>query len=582
MSTRRRRHPGVQCNGLFLAVFTRILTLEPDRCTPAALPLHCNICRARLEVRRLRSCTALGLVLASALALASSLSAGAASPRGDALNSLVVAVSNDPASLDPARNAAEPIGSEMIVNIFDTLVAWTAPGFTQLEGRLASSWQMAPDARSLAIQLRSGVRFHDGTLLDAQAVKFSIERTRAQNPYMQASFGAIAGIEVSGPLSLTISLKQPMPMFLSLLAQPQAAIVSPAAVRKWGARFGEHPVGTGPFVFRSYKADTSVVLERNTGYFRGPSKLQRVIYRVIPDASTRRLELKYGGVDVGQQAGQLASIPADDIASFNKDGKVRVLQVPSQIIRQLEFNNSKTDSPVHDVRVRQAMAYAVDYDGLVKGVLGGLAQRVYGPLPSSSWAFDPSMKQRAFHYDPVRARQLLAAAGHRPGSLKLTLYTYQGSIWSNVATFLQANFADVGIAVTVQQTEFPQFRALQTSGQFDIALDGRQPWYNDPDAHVTIGYLSSLADTAMTFRMPPDAALDSLILRAQGSSAPGERQQLYHQLQRQLLERVPAVYLFSNDIIVFVRSNVHGIVVNGAPPLNEYWSVYKDAAVKVH
>lgn len=512
------------------------------------------------------------------MTLGLSLPAAAASPRSDPRESLVVAVSNDPASLDPARNAAEPIGSEMIVNIFDTLVAWTAPGFTELEGRLASSWQMAPDARSLTLKLRSGVRFHDGTLLDAQAVKFSIERTRALNPYMQASFGAIASITVIDPLTLTIALRQPMPMFLSLLAQPQAAIVSPAAVRKWGARFGDHPVGTGPFTFRSYKADTSVVLERNPAYFRGPSRLQRVIYRVIPDASTRRLELKYGGVDVGQQAGQLASIPADDIASFNKDGNVRVLQAPSQIIRQLEFNNSAADSPVRDLRVRQAMAYAVDYEGLVKGVLGGLAQRVYGPLPSSSWAFDPAMKQRAFHYDPARARRLLAAAGHQPGSLKLTLHTYQGSIWASVATFLQANFAEVGISVTVQQNEFPQFRTLQTAGRFDIALDGRQPWYNDPDAHVTIGYLSTLAETAMTFRMPHDAALDGLILRAQGSSVPDERKALYYRLQQQLAERVPAIYLFSNDIIVFIRSNVKGIVVNSAPPLNEYWSVYKDDA----
>ena len=506
------------------------------------------------------------------------LAGSASAKRSDEQNSLVVAVSNDPASIDPARNTAEPIGSEMIINIFDTLVAWTAPDSTHLEGRLATGWQLAPDGKSLTLQLRQGVRFQDGTPFDAAAVKFSIERTRDLNPYMQASFGVIAAIVVQNPLQLTITLKQPMPMFLSLLAQPQAAIVSPSAVKRWGSHFGDHPVGTGPFRFRSYTPDTSVVLERNPDYFRGPSKLQRVIYRVIPDASTRRLELKYGGIDIGQQAGQLASIPADDIASFNKDGKVRVLQVPSQIIRQIEFNNKDTKSPVHDLRVRQAMAYAVDYDGMINGVFSGLAERVYGPLPTSNWAFDPAMKQKAFSYNPAKARALLAAAGYQPGQLKFTLYTYQGSIWSSVATFLQANFADVGIDVTVQQTEFPQFRALQTAGQFDIALDGRQPWYNDPDAHITIGYLSTLADSAMTFRMPHDAALDHLILQAQTTVDEARRKQLYYTLQDQLAARVPAIYLFSNKIIVFIRSNVKGIVVNSAPPLNEYWSVYKEAA----
>jgi peptide/nickel transport system substrate-binding protein len=520
---------------------------------------------------------ALTVLVAAAVAIATPGIALAKS--SDQQNSLVVAVSNDPASIDPARNTAEPIGSEMIINIFDTLVAWTAPDFTHLEGRLASAWQMAPDGKSLTLQLRPGVRFQDGTPFDAAAVKFSIERTRDLNPYMEASFGVIDRIDVAGPLQLKITLKQPMPMFLSLLAQPQAAIVSPTAVKKWGAKFGSHPVGTGPFKFRSYTPDTSVILERNPDYFRGPSKLQRVIYRVIPDASTRRLELKYGGIDIGQQAGQLASIPADDIASFKKDGKVRVLQVPSQIIRQIEFNNKDVNSPVHDLRVRQAMAYAVDYDGMINGVFSGLAERVYGPLPTSNWAFNPAMKEKAFTYNPAKARQLLAAAGYKPGQLKFTLYTYQGSIWSSVATFLQANFADVGIAVTVQQTEFPQFRALQTTGKFDIAFDGRQPWYNDPDAHVTIGYLSTLADTAMTFRMPKDDALDKLIVQAQTTVDEVQRKQLYFTLQEQLAARVPAVYLFSNKIIVFIRSNVKGIVVNSAPPLNEYWSVYKDASV---
>lgn len=493
-------------------------------------------------------------------------------------NSLVVAIAADPASLDPGRNTAEPIGSEIILNVFDTLVAWAAPGFDRLEGRLAQSWRFSADGTALTLVLRPGVRFHDGTALDAQAVKFSLERTRTLNPYMQASLGAIDAIDVTGPLTLAIRLKQPTPVFLALLAQPQAAIVSPAAVVRRGKDFASHPVGTGAFRFRSYSPDTRVVLERNPDYFRGPAKLLRLIYRVIPDASTRRLELKYGGIDVSQQNGQLSSIPTEDIASFGKDGRVDVLERPSQIIRQLEFNNSRTDSPVHDLRVRQAMAHAVDYESLVDGVFGSLAERVYGPLPSSSWAFSPAMRRLAFQYDPARARRLLAEAGYRPGQLKLTLHTYQGSVWATVATFLQANFADVGIDITVRQSEFAQFRALQMAGQFDIALDGRQPWYNDPDAHITIGYLSSLANTAMTMRMPPDAALDAAILEAQASTDPQRRRVLYAGLQQTLAARVPAVYLFSNKIIVFKRRDVQGLLVNSAPPLTEYWSVYKAAA----
>src|SRR5690606_20281967 len=145
--------------------------------------------------------------------------------------------------------------------------------------------------------------------------------------------------------------------------------------------------------------------------------------------------------------------------------------------------------------------------------------------------------------------------------LELTLYTFQGTSWRDIGTFLQANLADVGINITVEQMEFPPLRDLHTSGQFDIALDGRQPWYNDPDAHITIGYLSELAETAMTFRMSPDPELDQLILDAQVATDLETRKQLYFEIQERLMEKVPGVYLFNPKIIIYQRANVEGLVV---------------------
>ncbi|WP_426954425.1 ABC transporter substrate-binding protein [Muricoccus radiodurans] len=508
----------------------------------------------------------------SALALLPRM-AGAQSGRG--AGTLVVAVPSDPAGLEPGSNRAEPIGSEIILNVFDTLVAWKAPEFRELEGRLASAWTVSPDGRDFTFTLRPNVQFHDGTALDAAAVKFSIERTKASNSYMQASFGPIREVSVTGPLALRISLSEPMPVFLSLLAQPQAAIVSPAGVGRHGEAFRVNPVGTGPFRFRAYTPDTNVVLEANPGYFRGAPKLQRIIYRIIPDASTRRLELERGGVDLIQQAGQLAAIPTEDVRAFRANRDVDVIEVPSQIIRQLEFNNRKTEGPIADIRVRRAITHAIDYDGLVNGVLGGTADRVYGPLPSNSWGFDEGMRDAAPRHDPETAKRLLAEAGHAPGSLRFQIPTFQGASWGAVATFLQANLAAVGIGAEVRQMEFPALRALHVAGNFDMLLDGRQPWYNDPDAHITIGYLSSLAETAMTFRMPVDAPLDRAILSAQTTVDFDARRGQYRALQREIAARVPAAYLFSNKLIVFKRKTVQGLVINSAPPLNEYWGVSK-------
>ena len=255
---------------------------------------------------------------------------------------------------------------------------------------------------------------------------------------------------------------------------------------------------------------------------------------------------------------------------------IKIIEMPSQIIRQLEFNNSKPDSPVADPKVREAIAHAIDYDGLLSGVFDGTAERVYGPLTSNSWAFDPKVKDLSPKYDPELSKKLLAEAGYKPGDLNLKLYSFQGSLWGDVATFVQANLAAVGVNVEIAQTEFPSYRALHVAGDWDIALDGRQPWYNDPDAHITIGYLSSLRDTAMTFRMPENQSLDALILKAQQDPDMDARKELYYEIQDDLVKEVPAAYLFSPKLIVFTRANVDGLVINSAPPLTEYWSVSKE------
>lgn len=516
-----------------------------------------------------RSCTC--LVIALALLMLGGCRQAAEDAQQAKAGTLVLAVPSDPVGLDPAINKAEPVGSEIIINLFDTLTAWTAPGFQQLEGRLASDWQQSANAQVFTFNLRPGVKFQNGAVLDALAVKRSLERARDLNPFLAASFKPITSIAVTGPLSLRIELSEPMPMFAALLAQPQAAIVDVASLNP-----GRQPVGSGAFSLQRYTPDTSVILQRNPDYFRGPARMERLVYRIIPDASTRRLELRYGSVDISPQLSQLSTLAVDDIQSFAQDHHVKVEQARSQIVRQLEFNNDKPDSPVHDLRVRQAMALAVDYDGLVNGILGGTVERVYGPLPSASWAFDPEMPNLAPRRDLARARQLLAEAGYRPGQLKLTLYAFQGALWRDVATYLQANFADAGIEVRVEQSEFSLLRVRHLAGDFDIALDGRQPWYNDPDAHITVGYLSSLARSAMSFRMPPDAALDGLIIKARSESDQPQRRADYQRLQRVLMARVPAVYLFSNHLILYRRSEVRGLSMNSAPPLNEYWSVYKE------
>jgi peptide/nickel transport system substrate-binding protein len=495
-------------------------------------------------------------------------------PRDDD-RTLSIAIPNDPAGIEPGSNLAEVIGSEIILNIFDTLVAWSSDAQPRLEPRLATGWNVSPDGLSWRFTLRPFVRFHDDTPLDAGAVRHALERGIAMNSYFRATMAPLRAITTPDAATVLFRLDRPVLYFPALLAQPQAAIVSPAAERARGADFARAPIGTGPFRFLAQEPDVSLTLGANPAYFRGRPWLDRLVYQVIAAPSTRRMMLEQGEIDLCHQAGQLAALSVEDVNALRRNPALRVIETPSQILRQLEFNNRLTTGPTSDLRVRQAIAHAVDAGGLATRILGGTVDRAYGPLPTANWAFDPAQQARAPAHDPARAQALLAQAGYAPGQIALDLITFTGTLWTTVATFLQANLAEVGIRVAIEQMEFPALRARHTQGRFALALDGRSPWFNDPDAHLSIGYLSSLATSAMTFRMPPDAALDGLILDAQSAPSPDRRRALYARLQAELSARVPAVYLFSNKVIAFASARVQNLRVGSTPPLTQYWQVRK-------
>ncbi len=516
--------------------------------------------------------------MASSLAASVSQQARADAPTRD--RTLVIAIGSDPAGIEPATNRAEPVGSEIILNLFDTLVTCPSDDSVNVEPRLAQSWNVSPDGLCYSFVLRKDVAFHDHTDVDAEAVRFSIERTRRLNSYAQASFAKIAYIRVTGKWTIDFFLSSPVPFFLSLLGQPQAAIVSPQAVAKKGADFSILPVGSGAFQIKQYTPEIGLTLSCNPDYFRGRPALDTLVYRVIANASTRHMELERGEVDLCQQNAQISTLPMADIQAFRQNPDIAITEKSSQILRQLEFNNRKTQGIISDIRIRKAIVHAIDYEGLINSLLAHTVERAYGPLPTSNWAFDPELQAISPHYDPDRALALLAEADWSTRRERLSIITFEGSFWATVATFLQANLHAVGIDVTIEQMEFPSLRARHVAGLFDLALDGREPWYSDPDAHITLGYSSSLADTAMTFRMPPNRELDALIARAQTETQLPTRKILYQEIQTRLLTACPAAYLFTNRIIIFHRRTVKGLVVRSTPPLAEYWGVSKEQSLR--
>ena len=337
----------------------------------------------------------------------------------------------------------------------------------KLEPALALSWKtVKPD--TWEFKLRQGVTFHDGTPFNAEAVKFSIERQimpehpfnkLGKYPFANYFFGNVKAVEVVDPQTVEFILKEPRASFLAVLSAGAASIVSPTAVKKLGADYALTPVGTGPFKYVSWDRGQRVVLEKNPSYWKGPVKLERVVYRPIVEDQARLTELLTGTLDV------IVGVPPDFVAQLENHQKLSLLKQVGAHVWYLGINNQK--KPFQDKRVRQAMNYAVNKEAIVRDVLKGTGSVSLGPVLPKTWGAEPTLK--AFPYDPERARKLLAEAGY-PNGFSTSLWTPESGsgMQSPVAmsTVIQSNLKAVGITAAIQTMEWGAFLAkLRTQEQ---------------------------------------------------------------------------------------------------------------------
>jgi peptide/nickel transport system substrate-binding protein len=326
---------------------------------------------------------------------------------------LVVATWDEPISLDPANTAAA--GLNPIRLVFDTLVV-QGGDFTSHPG-VAESWTAAPDGRAYTFRLKKNVRFHDGTPLDARAVKFSLDRTTSPQAKANVTI-SLAGIyqatEVVDDLTARVVLTQPYAAFLDGLSEGYFAIVSPTAVARFGRDFDRNPVGSGAYAFQEWVSKSHVTLKRNPDYawgpalfkHQGPPYLDRVTFRLVPDSSTRLATLETGEVHVAEE------IPPEDVERLKKDPRLKVLSraIPGTCA-QLMLNTTRP--PLDDVRVRQALEYAVNQEELSRVLFRGALTPARVPLAPGTLGYDERLLG-LYRTDTAQARALLEAAGWKP------------------------------------------------------------------------------------------------------------------------------------------------------------------------
>lgn len=507
------------------------------------------------------------LVLVCALALLAGSCQSAAAPSTSGRGgTLVFAKGKDANRLDPA-DVDDGESTTVTENIFEGLLRFK-PESTEVEPCLATSWTLSPDGLTYTFHLRKGVRFQDGTPFDAQAVKFSFDRQRhplsGQNMEFWKDFfeGTVGPIEVVDPDTVRIHLLKPDATFLTKLAIFSMAIVSPAAVRRWGVDFARHPVGTGPFRFVEWVPDEKIVLAPNPYYWGPRPHLDRVIFDPVPDNSVRLLELQVGSIDGEAGVSAMDGLDPDDLPRVRRDPQLRLMTQPGLNVGYLALNTTRP--PLDDVRVRRAIALAIDKLALVRAFFadGQLGQVAVNPIPPILWSYDKAI--RDYPFDPARARDLLAAAGYPHG---FTL-----SLWAmpvprpympdglKVAQAIQNDLGRVGIRARIVTYDWATYLDKLGKGQAQAALIGWIGDFGDPDDFLYTFFDSANAriGSASNYSFYKNPQVDALLGHARSDPDHARRVADYIKIQEIVHRDEPIVPLFYAKQVVVLRRGVEG------------------------
>jgi peptide/nickel transport system substrate-binding protein len=478
---------------------------------------------------------------------------------------LVVAQASDVVTLDPVL-ATDSESIEVSELIFEGLVGWKV-GTTDIEPRLATSWTVSDNGLVWTFQLRPNVAFHDGTAFDAAAVVFSFERLldpahphslgKAGN-YWHEMLSVVSKVVATGPLTVQIHVDHKYAPLLGNLAM--YPIVSPSAVRKWGAKFPEHPVGTGPFSFDSWTKGARVVCERFPGYWGPRPGLEQIVFQVVADARQRLINLESGSVDLA-----MAILP-DEQPFVELHPDLVLHHTPGNDISYLAFNTQQP--PFDDVRVRRAINYAVNKEPIVKLGYQGRAIAADTPLPPTMWGYHtPTMR---YQYDPELAKSLLAAAeadGAFDSKRVYTLYVMSTPRPyipqpDRIGRLIQASLEQVGVHTELTQLPYLEHRAAIQAGKHDMCVFGWVGDTGDPDNFLYVLFASKQANTekgAQNVALYQDADVDRMLLEAQAVSSEAQRAPIYAAIQDKIASDAPWVPLAHSELVVAGRVEIENV-----------------------
>ncbi|KXH80726.1 ABC transporter substrate-binding protein [Sporosarcina sp. HYO08] len=481
---------------------------------------------------------------------------------------LVFARGGDSSSLDFA-STSDGESSRVTKQIFESLLDFDKDSFNVVPG-LAHDWDVSEDGLSYKFYLEEGVTFHDGTDFNAEAVKVNFERWSDPDhqyafkedgyayPLYGTMFGGYKGdedhvikeINVVGDHEIEFVLTQPLGSFLQNMGMHYFAITSPKALEDFGAKINENPVGTGPFKFVSWSKDDSIVLEKNENYRKeGLPKLDKVVYKVVPDNAARLIALRSGEIDI------MDDVNPDDAAGVEADNALNLYTRGENNVGFLGFNTAK--EPLNNKLVRQAINHSIEREKIADALYAGYATPAVNPLPPGYMGYNDEVE--GYKFDADKAKELLAEAGY-PDGFEIDLWVMPVSRPympdpEKAAEIIQDNLSKIGVKVKIVREEWAPYLEKTSKGDQELYLLGWSGSNGDPDYFLSsLTHGESVGGENRTFY--DNAELNELLDAAKLSVDQEERARLYKEAQEIISEDSPMVTLVHSKPLVATRSAV--------------------------
>jgi peptide/nickel transport system substrate-binding protein len=492
----------------------------------------------------------------------------------------------EPTALSTVATTAVPTALAS-TKIFESLLEYEGPSLEPKPG-LAESWTVSKDHLTYTFKLRHGVKWHDGQPFTSADVKFSVEKIILPlHSRGKVQFGNVSGIDIPDPFTVVFKLEKPVPFFLKAF-QPTEAPMFPKhafadinvddgkAVR--GSAFMQKPIGTGPFRLKEWKKGEYIIFDRNPDYWKkGKPYLDQIVMKTIPDAAARSIALENGEIDLAPMS---AIAPAD----IQRLGALKNIVVNTQGTEGLGPNLwlevNMRDKPLSDVRVRQAISYALNREKIVEVIWFGQGKPAVGPLVSTNPYFNKAIKP--YEFSPAKANELLDAAGYPRGAngvrfkLQQNVLPY-GESWTRMAEYIKQDLSKVGIDVETQSLDLGGWlKKIYTDWDFGITSTFSHN-YSDPSIGVQRTFVSTSIRKGETFTnsmgyMNPK--VDDLFAQALIETDPAKRRKEFDDVQVILHDELPVIFLMEMAYTHLWNKRVHGLITNGISMYSNWDSVW--------